>query len=125
MLARCGGMGSGPDDPRNAQLCEAILAGGRRANAAYCIPIIAPQSVVYDIWKRTAPDLVLDDVQLGCNRWKQKQWHGRDVQVILKQANSTAIEKVLEVARLRVKCSGESFGQVVRFLLGQCTNSQL
>ena len=45
----------------------------------FCIPMVVPEDIAYDIWKRLTPDMVARGHGLGCNRWGDKQYKARNV----------------------------------------------
>jgi len=70
---------SGPSDPANLWVCAEVLEDERYQGAVdYCIPLLVSHTSVYPLGLRVTPDLA-GDVELGCNRWGEKQWDGRDI----------------------------------------------
>ena len=45
----------------------------------YCIVIVAPEEMAFDIWERRTPDMAELRHGLGCNRWGDKQYKARNV----------------------------------------------
>lgn len=83
------------NDPSNAVICEQVLSTEHlQGEADYCIPILVPESCIYGLWERPAPDLE-GEVGVGCDRWGTRQWPERDIFVI--QLTPTAMNS-LEVA---------------------------
>lgn len=118
VLARTGLMSANPHDPQNSETCRAILSNPKRRDCAdYCIPIIAPAGLVYDIWQRAPPDLASRVPGLGYNKWGELQWRGRDVKVLqvsegaqLCSGRASAEGKVL-VMWMRIELSEERRGR--------------
>mmetsp|Transcript_9599 Transcript_9599/g.26759 ORF Transcript_9599/g.26759 Transcript_9599/m.26759 type:complete len:340 (+) Transcript_9599:1-1020(+) len=76
-LLATGDMDAGPQDPRNHPVCDWILADESRSQLAdYCVPLIVPELIAYNIWERLPPDLA--GWCPGCNRWGEKQWPERE-----------------------------------------------
>ena len=53
--------------------------GGVKRRCRFCIPMVVPEDIAYDIWKRLTPDMVARGHGLGCNRWGDKQYKARNV----------------------------------------------
>ena len=45
----------------------------------FCIAIVGPEEMAFDIWKRQTPDMAELRHDLGCNRWGDKQYKARNV----------------------------------------------
>jgi len=82
VLKAVGNVCAGPSHPLNKLVCDAILQNEAHSGKAdYCIPMLVPERFAYGIWQRTTPDLA-GQIELGCNRWNELQWEGRDVYVV-------------------------------------------
>jgi len=78
-LKNSGNPGAGPSDPANQWVCTEILGDPKHQGAVdFCIPLLVPPSYVYPLGIRLTPDLE-GVVNIGCNRWGEKQWQGRDI----------------------------------------------
>ena len=55
------------------------VSGGLKRRCRFCIPMVVPDDLAYDIWKRLTPDMVALGHGLGCNRWGDKQYKARNV----------------------------------------------
>jgi len=81
-LEKSGNPAAGPNDPANLWVCAEILDDDKHQGAVdFCIPLLVAPADVYPLGLRVAPELV-GDVELGCNRWGEKQWDGRDICVV-------------------------------------------
>jgi len=79
-LSDWGNPRAGPDHPANKWVSSEVLAA-TRSKADYCVPLLVPECFVYSIWERTTPDLP-KHVEIGCNRFGEKQWTGRDICIV-------------------------------------------
>mmetsp|Transcript_62770 Transcript_62770/g.124086 ORF Transcript_62770/g.124086 Transcript_62770/m.124086 type:complete len:838 (-) Transcript_62770:134-2647(-) len=102
-LLTSGDSAAGPGDSQNWRVVEAILENPKnQGKADFCIPLIVPHCFVRDLWNQwplqrgkttvvttmeaerklhTKADVVdVDEVAaVGCNRWGDMQWKGRDI----------------------------------------------
>jgi len=72
----------GPTDPANRWVCEEVLEDTRTiGDVDCCVPILVPSCFAYDIWTRMTPELE-GVIPVGCNKWGEKQWQGRDICIV-------------------------------------------
>jgi hypothetical protein len=107
-----GKMHTGPDDPDNRMLCDALLRDHDIMKLAdFCIPLIVNADDVYDIWVRPAPGL---DVDRGCNRWGDQQWSTRDVKIVCIPSGGQErrlLDARLDVMKKRVNYMAKRWGE--------------
>merc|ERR1712129_314007 len=91
-LKNSGNPGAGPSDPANQWVCTEILSDPKLQGAVdFCIPLLVPPSYVYPLGIRLTPDLE-GVVRVGCNRWGEKQWQGRDICMV--QFNEDGLDRL-------------------------------
>ena len=55
------------------------VSGRVKRRCRFCIPMVVPVDIAYDIWECLTPDMVARGHGLGCNRWGDKQYKARNV----------------------------------------------
>mmetsp|Transcript_64475 Transcript_64475/g.124213 ORF Transcript_64475/g.124213 Transcript_64475/m.124213 type:complete len:599 (+) Transcript_64475:80-1876(+) len=115
-LEKSGNPAAGPNDPANLWVCAEILEDERYEGAVdFCIPLLVSHTSVYTLGLRVTPDLV-GDVELGCNRWGEKQWDGRDICVVhfnegeLGRLSTAGWTGNIDILKQRAECLEKKLG---------------
>merc|ERR1719223_315743 len=86
-LLAAGDSAAGPGDSYNQRVVDAILENpAHQGQADFCIPLIVPKCFIFDIWKswparmnELASEEGSEERMVGCNKWGDPQWKGRDI----------------------------------------------